>query len=93
MACQLRPIDAADYRDAVGLPTLTAAQITQLKAIFPRGVCDYSKRGQGQGPATTWLSYNDASGNVVYGGRKLPAAPTRSGDGWMASPFRALWGK
>jgi hypothetical protein len=50
--CELKPIDAKDYK-----PSLTAAQLASVRAIFPRGVCDYSKKGVGQGPSQTWLSY------------------------------------
>jgi hypothetical protein len=40
LKCQLKPIDPADY--AV---SFTAAEMAQLQAIFPDGVCDWSKRG------------------------------------------------
>ena len=51
--CQLKAIDAKDYKTAP-----TADQLTQLKAAFPQGVCDYSKPGVGQGPlAGTWLMF------------------------------------
>ena len=51
--CQLKPIDPADY--AVGF---TADEMARLKAIFPEGVCDWSKPGVGQQPlAGTWLSF------------------------------------
>jgi hypothetical protein len=43
--CQLKPINFADYK-----ATFTGAQKARLKAIFPDGVCDYSKPGVGQGP-------------------------------------------
>jgi hypothetical protein len=40
LKCQLKPIDAADY--AV---SFTPAELAQLEAIFPHGVCDWSKAG------------------------------------------------
>jgi len=40
LKCQLKPIDPSDY--AV---TFTPAEMAQLQAIFPDGVCDWSKRG------------------------------------------------
>ena len=43
--CQLKSINFADYK-----ATFTDAQKARLKAIFPNGVCDYSKPGVGQGP-------------------------------------------
>jgi hypothetical protein len=41
--CQLKPVNMADYK-----VTFTPAQQARLKAIFPTGVCDYSKKGVGQ---------------------------------------------
>ena len=43
--CQLKPINFADYK-----VSFTDAQKARMKAIFPAGVCDYSKPGVGQGP-------------------------------------------
>jgi hypothetical protein len=45
LKCQLKPIDAKDYQ-----VRLTAEEMTRLLAIFPGGVCDYSKAGIGQVP-------------------------------------------
>ena len=51
--CQLKAIDAKDYKVAP-----TADQMNALKAAFPQGVCDYSKPGVGQVPlAGTWLQF------------------------------------
>ncbi|AXQ30949.1 hypothetical protein D0B54_20695 [Solimonas sp. K1W22B-7] len=36
--CQLRPVDAADYAGK-----LSEAQVADMRAIFPEGVCDFSK--------------------------------------------------
>ena len=47
----------------------------QLRPL-PSGVCDYSKPGMGQGPTTTWLTYQEQRGNVTHGGRPLGPAPT-----------------
>lgn len=44
--CQLKPVSAADYT-----PALSEAQLAQVRAIFPEGVCDYSKPGIGELPA------------------------------------------
>lgn len=50
LKCQLRPIDPADYK-----VSFTAAELAQLKTIFPQGVCDYSAPGVGQRPTEgTW---------------------------------------
>ncbi len=88
VACRLRPLDRADY----GLlgAAFTAEQWATLEATFPDGVCDFSVPGQGQGPAETWLTYSDANGDVVYGGRNLPPAPARSGTGWSSPSFLEL---
>jgi hypothetical protein len=43
--CQLKPINFADYK-----LSFTDAQKARMKAVFPAGVCDYSKPGVGQGP-------------------------------------------
>jgi len=54
--CQLKPIDAKDYKTAP-----TADQMTKLQAAFPQGVCDYSKPGVGQDQKiVTWVTFTDA---------------------------------
>jgi len=40
LKCELKPVDPAEYGVA-----LTVPQITRLNSIFPRGVCDNSRRG------------------------------------------------
>jgi hypothetical protein len=51
--CELKPIDKSDYKRPV-----TDAELAQLRAVFPQGVCDYSKKGVAQRPAAgTWLTY------------------------------------
>lgn len=53
LKCELKPISAADYSRP-----LTPHQLRRLKAIFPDGVCDYSRRGIGQGVTlATWQSF------------------------------------
>jgi hypothetical protein len=55
LKCSLKSIDSKSY--AV---TFTAAEERRLKAIFPKGVCDYSKPGVKQVPlAGTWLDFSD----------------------------------
>lgn len=68
--CRLRPLAREDYP-----LTLTDGDWEQLQAIFPTGVCDWSKPGVGQQGALPWMTYQRASGKVIYGGRRLPAAP------------------
>ena len=51
--CQLKPLDPADYPVA-----FTPLQWSRLQAIFPSGVCDWSKPGVEQQPlAGTWLEF------------------------------------
>ena len=54
--CELKSIDKTDYKRPV-----TDAQLAQLKAVFPQGVCDYSKPGMYVTPARTWQTYPAAA--------------------------------
>lgn len=82
--CQLKPFSRDDD---YGLAGLSDAQFTQLEAVFAEGVCDFSKPPVGFGPTLAWLTYQEKSGAVVYGGAPLPAAPARSGEGWASPAF------
>jgi len=68
--CELKPLDfsSADYA------SLSTSQRARLQAVFPSGVCDYSKPSQGRQLSPGWVSF--ASGDPV----PLPPPPT-----WM--PF------
>jgi hypothetical protein len=80
--CQLKALNRSDY-----LPvTFTNAQWQQLQQAFPNGVCDYSKPGVGQGPTTTWLTYQDQRGRVIFGGTPLGPAPQSVPFGPQARP-------
>ena len=53
--CQLKPPAASDY----AVP-FSAAQWARLQAIFPSGVCDWSKPGvEQQGLLGTWIFIDD----------------------------------
>ena len=65
LKCTLKPIDPADYADAV--PPVTPADLLVLEQIYPDGVCDYSKPGVGQVPSVQWLSYADGPGGKPLG--------------------------
>jgi hypothetical protein len=69
--CQLRPLNRsdADY----GPVPFTDGQWAQLQALFPNGVCDYSKAAVGRQATTPWQTYQDRAGNVIYGG--VPMGP------------------
>jgi hypothetical protein len=69
--CELKPLNRSDYAGV----TFTAAQWTQLQQIYPNGVCDYSKPGVDQQPTVPWLTYQNAKGKVIYGGKPLGNPP------------------
>jgi hypothetical protein len=81
LACQLMPLEDFDY----GSVSFTQAELDRLRSVFPTGVCDYSKPSIGAQDAITWLTYQDADGSVVYGGRPLGAPPA-------SMPFRGASG-
>jgi hypothetical protein len=86
--CQLKPLNRADYPGI----TFTQAQWTELQKTFPTGVCDYSKPGVGQQPTIPWLTYQNAQGHVIYGGKPMGKPPVSrefrvaSGRGGPKSP-------
>jgi hypothetical protein len=67
LKCQLKPLAFADYP----VITFTAGQQARLNAVFPNGVCDWTKPGVGQQDPVSPLTF--AAGP---GGAALPAAPT-----------------
>ncbi len=66
LKCQLKTHARTDY--AAG--TFTDPQWARLQAVFPDGVCDWSKAGVGQQAAVGPLSFKAGAG-----GLPLPAAP------------------
>jgi hypothetical protein len=60
LKCQLRPLNRADYNPA----GVTPDQFTQLQAVFPAGVCDFSKPGVSQQPAVGPLDFSAGPGGV-----------------------------
>jgi hypothetical protein len=70
-SCQLKPLRQGDYYPI----TFTDEQWQQLQKTFPDGVCDWSKPGIDQQPTIPWQTYQDAKGNVIYGGKPLGPAP------------------
>ena len=87
LACRLEPLERSDY-DFLLVP-FTDDEWARLEATYPRGVCDWSAPGRGQGPAETWLGYGTATRHE-YGGRPLPDLPPHSATGWSSPSFRAL---
>jgi hypothetical protein len=71
LKCQLKPLRKDDYP-----VTFTADQWKRLQRAFPTGVCNYGKPGVDQTVKTVpWLTYQDAQGHVIYGGKPLGAPP------------------
>ena len=61
LKCQLKPITVTDYT-----VSFTPAELAQLNAIFPQGVCDWTKPGVSQQAATdTWLRFMPVPGTWV----------------------------
>lgn len=69
--CDLQPLS----RDAYPGVSFTDAQFAALQAAFPSGVCDWAKQGQHRVDTQVWQSYQEADGDVVFGGRGLGRAP------------------
>jgi hypothetical protein len=70
--CRLKPLNRSD--DYGALP-FTDDQWARLQQLFPDGVCDFSKPGVDQQKTIAWLTYQNASGKVIYGGRPLGDPP------------------
>ena len=60
LKCQLKPIDAHDYS-----VSLSASDLDRLRAMFPGGVCDWSKAGVNQVRVVPWSSFGPAPGNLT----------------------------
>ena len=59
LKCQLKPLSAGDYR-----VTFDEREWSRLEAIFPDGVCDWSRPGVGQDAIVqTWISYGPSPVN------------------------------
>jgi len=69
--CQLQPLNRNDY----GSVTFTDAEWAELQKAFPTGVCDFSKPGVAQQPTIPWMTYQNAKGQVIYGGRPMGPPP------------------
>jgi hypothetical protein len=62
LKCQLRPINRVDYNPV----TLSDAQFARLQAVFPDGVCDFTKPGVGQQGAVGPLDFSAGPGGVPF---------------------------
>lgn len=63
LKCQLKPLTPSDYAPG----TFSAGQWSRLAAVFPDGVCDWSKPGVGQQVAVSPLSFRAGPGGVPLG--------------------------
>jgi hypothetical protein len=53
LRCALKPVNPRDY-----VQPFSPGQLTRLKALFPQGVCDFTRPGNGQVPLEgTWRKY------------------------------------
>jgi hypothetical protein len=55
LKCELKAVDSKDYSARP-----TEAQLAAIKAAFPSGVCDYTRKGVAVRAPDTWLSYAKA---------------------------------
>lgn len=62
MKCQLKPMVRSDY-----LIAFTALQWSRLQAVFPGGVCDYSKPGVAQEAPEAWQTFTGGPGGKPLG--------------------------
>lgn len=63
--CTLKPIATSDYRVA-----FTAAELLRLNAIFPNGVCDFTKPGVNQTGVVPNGSFGPSPVNLVFDATK-----------------------
>jgi hypothetical protein len=61
LKCELKAIDTNDYK-----VSFSRAEFERLNAIFPGGVCDWSKRGVGQTGVVPFASFGPSSVHKVY---------------------------
>jgi hypothetical protein len=66
LKCRLKPLNSAEYVPIV----FSTEQWARLEAVFPGGVCDWSRPGIGQQPAISPLDFAEGPG-----GAPLPPAP------------------
>jgi hypothetical protein len=61
LKCQLERVDRRNYP-----ASMTDAEFSRLEAIFPDGVCNWSKNGVGQTAMVPWASFGPAPENLVF---------------------------
>ncbi|HUA73875.1 MAG TPA: DUF6351 family protein [Solirubrobacteraceae bacterium] len=68
--CRLQAIKRSSYP-----ASFSDSEWEELKSTFPKGVCNYKKLGVFQKPTIPWLTYQTASGEVIYGGKPMKKEP------------------
>ena len=69
-----------------GTTTFSDSELAELQAVFPDGVCDFSKPAVSSAtPTLPWMNYSDVVGGRPLPGRKLTA-------GWASRAFRSVRG-
>jgi hypothetical protein len=58
LRCELKAVDKKDYS-----ARLSDAQLAAIKAVFPSGVCDFTRKGVAVRAPDTWLSYGSGTTN------------------------------
>ena len=61
LKCRMKGLDPRDYR-----VTFSALEWDRLRAIFPTGVCDWSKPGVAQTRVVPWASFGPSPVNKVF---------------------------
>jgi len=61
LKCELKPVTVSDYAVA-----FDASQLARLNAIFPAGVCDWSKSGVNQTSVVPYASFGPSPTNLVF---------------------------
>jgi hypothetical protein len=84
LKCQLKPLNQSDNYGPV---PFTSAQWATMQQIFPSGVCDFTKPGVDKVNTIPWMTYQNADGSVITGGKPLPPVPQNSGGGWADPVF------
>jgi hypothetical protein len=62
LKCRTRALDRTAYD-----VSFTDDQWARLKRAFPTGVCDWNRRGVGQQPVVTWMTYAGGPGGKALG--------------------------
>jgi hypothetical protein len=73
--CRTMPLEEFDYAGRSFDEVFSEDEQAALRETFPDGVCDHSQPGHGFQAAVTWLTYQDADGEVVHGGVPMGDPP------------------